>query len=482
MQNYYQFIIPRLNGDDIKRDFREHLSLVRKGIAGFIVFGGRLQEVRRLLKNLQEEAQLPLILASDLERGLGQQLKGGTLFPPAMALARAVRPDTSTTPGSRRLRLLRQAFAAIAGEARYAGINTVLAPVLDINTNPANPIIGVRAFGEDSATAGFFGTEMISTLQGNGIAACGKHFPGHGDTQTDSHISLPSIDRSLRSLSRQELVPFRKAVAAGVQMLMLGHLKVPALDPSGLPVSISSSAVAYLRKSLKFRGILITDAMNMGGLSRYSEEHACSMALTAGVDLLLHPLDADRVAAYLSKHKRHFQTDRIIHFRKGLLRSPDTKRPAFIENTRLSEELTGSAITISRDLRIGRNIFLLIISDEKSRKGQVFLKTLRTGLPQLRSAVLSPGEDGSRRLPSPEKDSTVITAVFSETRAWKGNTGRWLTETIRSLRDRTSLFISFGNPYLLNDIQDAGKMLVYWDSAAAQRKAAEKVLSRVSRR
>ncbi|TAN38774.1 MAG: hypothetical protein EPN25_13105 [Nitrospirae bacterium] len=482
MQNYYQFIIPRLNGEDIKRDLRKHLSLVRKGIAGFIIFGGRLREVRRLLKHLQEEARLPLIIASDLERGLGQQLRGGTLFPPAMALARAVRPDPSKALSQRKLRLLRQAFAAVAGEARYAGINTVLAPVLDINTNPDNPIIGVRAFGEDSDTAGFFGTEMISTLQGNGIAACGKHFPGHGDTQIDSHISLPSIDRSLRSLSRQELVPFRQAMAAGVQMLMLGHLKVPALDPSGLPVSISSPAVAYIRKSMKYRGILITDAMNMGGLSRYSEERACSMALQAGVDLLLHPLNTEKVAAYLRRQKQDYQTDRIRNFRKGLLRSPDTERPAFIENTRLSEELTGTAITISRDLRLGRNIFLLIISDEKSRKGQVFLKTLRTGLPQLRSAVLIPGADGSGRLPSPEKDCTVITALFSETRAWKGNTGLWLTQTIRSVQDRTSLFISFGNPYLLNDVQDAGKMLVYWDSDAAQIKAAEKVLRCVSRR
>src|SRR5512135_343146 len=124
MQNYYQFLIPRLNGKSIKKDFPHHLSLVKKGIAGFIIFGGRLEEVRKYIKKLQDESELPLIIASDLERGLGQQLQGGTQFPPAMALAKAALK--SRKDGIYNLPLLRKTFSAIAGEAAFAGINTIL--------------------------------------------------------------------------------------------------------------------------------------------------------------------------------------------------------------------------------------------------------------------------------------------------------------------------------------------------------------------
>jgi beta-N-acetylhexosaminidase len=169
MQNYYQSIVPRLDGENIKDDFRRYLSLVRKGIAGFIVFGGKLDEVKRYIRRLQEDARIPLVVASDLERGLGQQLRGGTLFPPAMALAHSC---GNAKAGGTDLRLLRRSFAAVADEAHYAGINTILAPVLDVNTNPKNPIIATRSFGEDVQTVSFFGCEMIKTLQRRGIAAC----------------------------------------------------------------------------------------------------------------------------------------------------------------------------------------------------------------------------------------------------------------------------------------------------------------------
>jgi len=131
------------------------------------------------------------------------------------------------------LRLLRASFRAIAAEAKYAGINTIFAPVLDVNTNPRNPIISVRAFGEDPETVSFFGCEMIRALQGSGIAACGKHFPGHGDTEVDSHIKLPLVKRGLKRLKGHELLPFQGAIEEQVKMIMLGHLSVPAWTVQG---------------------------------------------------------------------------------------------------------------------------------------------------------------------------------------------------------------------------------------------------------
>ncbi|MDP3259689.1 MAG: glycoside hydrolase family 3 N-terminal domain-containing protein, partial [Thermodesulfovibrionales bacterium] len=147
--NFYKFIIARLNGRDIEREFDYYLGLARKGIAGFIIFGGELNTVRRGISELQKEADNRLIIASDLERGLGQHIEGGTIFPPAMAIAKAIQKDSNKLQvTSNKLKLLKKIFKAIAVEARHAGINTIFAPVLDINTNPKNPIISTRAFGE----------------------------------------------------------------------------------------------------------------------------------------------------------------------------------------------------------------------------------------------------------------------------------------------------------------------------------------------
>ena len=487
VQNYYQYIIPRLNGDDIKKGFSGHLSLVKKGIAGFIVFGGRLREVRKHIRQLQESSDLPLILASDLERGLGQQLKGGTLFPPAMALARATARDGRKTDGPQisksGLKLLRQSFQALAEEARYAGINTILAPVLDINTNPDNPIIGVRSFGEDSGTVSRFGEEMVRTLQKHGIAACGKHFPGHGDTAVDSHIRLPSIQRSLASLNRTELQPFRRAVAAGVAMIMLGHLDVPALDSSGIPVSLSGKAVSYIRKSLHYNGLLITDAMNMGGLSGFSEEEASLMALRAGVDIILHPLNADRVAAYLRKKAYNADNLRLAEFRRGLSRFPDESVPRFEDNAHLSAALTSMTLALPKNFRVGSDPLFVILSDEKQRQGTQFVKTLRRALPVLSCITLNQQQQRKNNLrrvaAQATSGRTVITAVFSETRAWKGQTGGWMQESIAALTPLTGLFVSFGNPYLIRNIPAERKLLAYWNAETAQQAAAEAIIGRL---
>jgi len=278
MVNFYQFMVPRLNGQEIRERFSYYRSLVRKGVAGFIVFGGELDTVRVYIQKLQDVAEIPLIVSSDLERGLGQQLKGGTHFPPAMALATAYKnrqrakgkgPKEHT---GRDLAFIRKSFTALAEEAKYAGINTIFAPVLDINTNPQNPIIAGRAFGEEPGIVSLLGTEMIRTLQKNGIAACGKHFPGHGDTSIDSHIKLPVLKQDMARLKRYELKPFMAAVGAGVRMVMLGHLAVPAIDPSGVPASFSEKAVQFIRRSMGYDGILITDALNMGGIGHFSEQ------------------------------------------------------------------------------------------------------------------------------------------------------------------------------------------------------------------
>ncbi len=465
MQNYFQFMIPRLNGESIRKDFARHLALVKKGIAGFIIFGGRLEELRKYLRRLQEESSLPLIIASDLERGLGQQVRGGTLFPPAMALAKAAIRGRAGTGYD--LPLLRKTFTALAREAAYAGINTIFAPVLDINTNPKNPIIATRAFGEDEKTVSLLGLEMIRTLQKNGIAACGKHFPGHGDTEVDSHIRLPVVNREYKDLNNNELKPFKKAIANCVRMIMLGHLSVPALDGTGLPVSISKKAVQFLRKDLNYGGTVITDAMNMGGIGKYTEEEASFMALDAGVDLILHPSAAEKVVSHLKAKKKEFNVDRIENLRGNILRFPDEEIPSFENNRKLSEILTGDAITSNGRFSLHGPLLLVILNDEEDKKGTALAACLKKGIRDLRLRSINRGSKRKTH-PFPE-DVSVIVAIFSETKGWKGGAGDWLYQELSRLEKKAVLFISFGSPYLLDGVNSTAKILAYWDSESAQR-------------
>jgi len=487
-ENFYQFIIPRLNGKDIEKDFDYYLGLVKKGIAGFIIFGGKLEAVRQGISELQKEAERPLIIAADLERGLGQQLvgdstlrEGGTIFPPAMAIVAAFRSCQPSAISYQQKILLRKIFKAVALEAGYAGINTILAPVLDINTNPKNPIISTRAFGEDTETVSFFGIEMIKALQANGIAACGKHFPGHGDTEIDSHIGLPLIKKDMQSLEKTELVPFSGAVKAGVKMIMLGHLKVPALDPSGIPVSLSEKAVRYLRDRMGFKGILITDALNMGGIGKYSEERASLMALRAGVDLLLHPTDPERVVSYLQQKFSaigcQLSANRL--FRKSLrLATEKIKTPAapdFGKNRRLSEKITKMSIKIDGQIRPLKKPFLIILNDEEnapspiplprgeglkgrvedvslSEKGRILAERLKEKFPDLKLQILK-RSSRIQKLSVPD-NASVIVAIFSGIKAWKGGPSPWLLKCIKELDGKAGIFISFGSPYILDRIGD----------------------------
>lgn len=471
MVNYYQFIIPRLNGAEIGRNFAHYRSLVRKGVAGFIVFGGQIGQIRKYVRKLQSEAELPLIIASDLEQGLGQQVKGGTLFPPAMAVAEAVKKISRIDGERRALRTLKDTYKAIAVESAYAGINTIFAPVLDINTNPDNPIIAVRAFGEDAKTVSFFGSTMIKALQRSGIAACGKHFPGHGNTKTDSHIRLPSVMRSKRGLCSKELKPFQNAIDTGVKMLMLGHLNVPAITSSTVPVSLSGEAVRYVREDMKFRGVLVTDALNMGGIGRYTEEAAARMALHAGVDILLHPTDADSVVSYL--RKRHVEADpgNLRNFRMRLKKIRDIDSFDRERHQSLSDYLCRTAVKVSGSFRIRNGLVLVILNDDKDDDtGKILIQQLSRSHPGLK--VINLGEKpGSEKISLPA-DAPVVVALFSETRAWKGGAGRWLRRRLVSLRDRADVFVSFGSPYLLAGIRGP-KITIFWDSASAEKAAAE---------
>ncbi len=509
-----QLIIARLDGEDISKKFKRYKSLVKHGIGGFIIFGGRLKEVRDGIRQLQKSAEIPLFIASDLEQGLGQQIAGGTIFPPAMAIAKAVNRKNRDD-----VRLLRTSIDIIVEEARAAGINIIFSPVLDVNTNPQNPIICTRAFSDDPLEAAWFGKEFIKGFQKHGIIACAKHFPGHGDTTKDSHREMPTVKADIERLWNIELYPFSQAIRAKVKMIMVGHLNVPAVDPES-PSSLSRKTIqGLLRKKMGFQGLVVTDAMNMHAVSGKRgelEDEACLKALKTGADILLHPENPEKVIAYLFSQgdsimpKVEGSLKRILKAKKELSRGQVSGvRGQKIETKTgrdLAYKLTQKSIKIihkdkpplfchaelgsasKKTLKqvqgdsfevFSRQITVLIIDDDNNKSGKPFINTFKKRYKKIKTFYVDNNSSSSvlkkiSNLQTP--NSKLIIAVFSKVSAWKGRSG--LSRELRALLKKAvkaskySVIVGFCSPYILRGIKADAFVEAYTNSQQAQEAAA----------
>ncbi|MDQ3556325.1 MAG: beta-glucosidase, partial [Gemmatimonadota bacterium] len=260
------------------------------GVGGFVLFGGDAEAVRELTGELHRRSAHPLLIASDLERGAGQQFRGATPLPPAAALGSLGDPRISERAGE-----------LTAREARALGVNWIYAPVADVDLESRNPIIGTRAFGtEPEAVAAQVAAWTRGCARG-GALSCVKHFPGHGRTVGDSHAERPTVAAGRQELEA-DLAPFRAGFAAGTDATMTAHVSYPALDPSGRPATLSRPILhGLLREELGFGGLVVTDALIMDGLTEdVSEAQAAVEALAAGCDALLYPGDTDVVMRELA--------------------------------------------------------------------------------------------------------------------------------------------------------------------------------------
>lgn len=271
----------------------EILKLIREQKVGGLIFfqGGPVRETR-LLNEYQEASRVPLLVAMDAEWGLGMRLDSTISYPYQMALG-AIQNDT----------LIYRMGAEIARQMKRAGIHVNLAPVADVNNNPENPVINYRSFGEDKINVARKAIAYMKGMQDHGILTTAKHFPGHGDTDTDSHHSLPQINHSRQRLDSVELYPFRRMIDAGVGGVMVAHLNIPALDPSGVPSTLSKPIITdILRNELGFEGLVVTDAMNMRGVTEGNTPGVVDMrAILAGNDMLEFTEDVPRAIAEIRK-------------------------------------------------------------------------------------------------------------------------------------------------------------------------------------
>ncbi|MBZ5525764.1 MAG: glycoside hydrolase family 3 protein [Acidobacteriia bacterium] len=272
---------------------RFHLGsvLLTVPVDGPMLLRSEPYEEAMLANSLQRASKYPLIVAADFERGLSMRLNGVTVFPHAMAFGAAGKTNLAGEFGR-----------IVAEESRAVGVEWNFFPVADVNSNPANPIINTRSFGEDPAQVSALVSAYIAGARQAGMLTTVKHFPGHGDTSTDSHLGLAAVNRTREQIEQVDLPPFHAAITAGVDSIMTAHISVPALEPNPNKVATTSSAIitGLLRKEMGFKGIVATDAMEMGALTRLYPEggsaasgHAAVDAVRAGNDILLLPSDLE---------------------------------------------------------------------------------------------------------------------------------------------------------------------------------------------
>ncbi len=267
--------------------------LLELGVGGVILLGGSASELSLRCQQLQDWAQQPLLLCADVEEGVGQRFEGATWLPPPLSLGRLFAHEPE-----RAIALARRYGRCTGREARQLGLNWVLGPVCDVNNNPANPVINVRAWGETPAAVAALSSAFSEGLHAEGVLGCAKHFPGHGDTSVDSHLDLPVLPHSRKRLAAVELPPFEACIATGIDAVMTAHLRLPALD-AALPATLSKRVLTdLLRGELGFSGLVVTDALVMEAIARhYGAGEAAVLALEAGADLVLMPADADQAMA-----------------------------------------------------------------------------------------------------------------------------------------------------------------------------------------
>jgi beta-N-acetylhexosaminidase len=432
-----------------------------------------------LTNQLQAKARIPLLIGADFERGAAMRLDEGTSFPTAMALSSAGSPQDAYTMGK-----------ITALEARAVGIQWIYAPDADVNNNPGNPIINTRSFGEDPARVAEYVKAFVRGVEENGGLATAKHFPGHGDTAADSHIDLPTIPASRERLENLELVPFRAAIAAGVGSIMTGHLSVPALEPDpNTPATLSPHILTdLLRHELKFQGLIVTDAMDMGGITvRYAPGEAAVRAVLAGVDALLMPPvpDAAFEALQTAVRSGRISTERLdTSVRRILL----AKAKLGLNENRLvdlnsinqtlgsvarqseAQEISDRGITLLRDTprrlpldgtKPGRALLLAFYADPEPYPGEDLERELKSRF----DSVVSLRADtrfvnaGVLKLPPPDTYDVAILALFVRVSDRKGNVDvpaeqAGLAEQVYKT-GKPVITVGFGSPYLIERFPQA---------------------------
>jgi beta-glucosidase-like glycosyl hydrolase/CubicO group peptidase (beta-lactamase class C family) len=452
------------------------------------------------LNDLQHRAKIPLLVGADLESGTRMRLEEGTSFPSAMAIAATGDPKFAYDAGK---------YTAL--EARATGIHWIFAPDADLNDNPDNPIINIRSFGEDSKSVSAYVRQSVRGIEENGALATAKHFPGHGNVNVDSHLSLATIPGSRDELESNELIPFRAAIQAKVSAIMPGHLAVPAFEPNpATPATLSRNILTgLLREKLKFTGLIVTDALDMGGVTSIaSPGEAAVRAVEAGVDVLLLPPVPDAAITALENAVRSGRIPesridasvRRILAAKVRLRinknrfvdvaqlSQKFARPKFASR---SQEIADRGVTLLRDrphllpLDSTQRLRVLLVAlsaDPDRCPGETIEPEIRPRVDSL--AVLRADTQFSPvsalRFPPPSSYDVAIAALFVRVADRKGNVAfpedqrAFVNELLAA--GKPAVVAAFGSPYLISRFPQAATWVAQFSTNDVSQRAVARAI------
>ena len=436
------------------------------GVGGFILFGGRAEAVAELTARLRAGSPHPILVGADLERGAGQQFSGLTGLPPLAALGAL--DDVMVAYEAGRI---------TAAEARSVGVDWVYAPVADLAVEPDNPIVGTRSFGPDPLAVARQMTAWILGCHDGGALSCAKHFPGHGRTTTDSHLVLATVDAGGRLLA-QDLVPFAAAVEAGVPTVMTAHVAYPAWDSSGAAATLSKRILTdLLRRQLGFDGLVVSDAMNMGGVMAAGGQPAGIRAVAAGVDALLHPDEPEALAAALGEADADtLSPARLADAFERVARAAGRAAalaPGDASGAREWASATAQRVVLALrgqpQALAGTRVRLLTVDDDTGgpfaspSRGTFPAALHRAGVAVSEGAALSDGEH-------------TVLAVYCEPRAWKGRPGL-SADSERQVRealggDPSALVVLFAHPRFAASVPGGGALVTAWGGEALMQEAA----------
>jgi beta-N-acetylhexosaminidase len=475
-------------------------EILENKIGGFTVYRGESNAIASVTNELQKMSKLPLLIAADYERGLRMGQRTGTPFTTNMGLGATGDVSAAFRQGK-----------IICEEMRAIGVNWLFAPVVDINNNPDNPVINIRSFGANPNKVGEFGAALVKGVKEANCLSTLKHFPGHGDTATDSHIGLSVITIDRQRLDSVELVPFKMAIEAGADSVMTAHVALPRITGDEIPSTLNPKvSTDILRKELKFDGIISTDAMEMGAIKKtFSDERSAVMAVLAGADVVLLPnstkvaidtienavkngeITEERINESVrrllkAKYKLGLADNRLVDLAKvnAIIEKP--------ENVKEANAIAEKSITLLRNeanfLPINaetakKTMFVVVAADDDAAEGQTFIPEVQRRVSNAKIAKLDPRStqpDYDKVLSDAKGFENIILAVFVKRAAEKGTVKlpdmqtNFVQKAIAS--DKKVAVVAFGSPYLIRQFPEAKTYAVTYAIEDVAQFAATKTL------
>lgn len=510
-----QMIVPRAYTHYMSADSRPYRELLRSvdslKVGGLVYFQGDVSEMALVANEMQARADIPLLISADFEWGTAMRMRRGTLFPVAMALGATRDPGLAFRMGQ-----------AIAREARAVGVHQNFGPVADINTNPENPVINVRSFGEDTELVQSMAKAYMEGLHDGGVISTAKHFPGHGDTDIDSHLDLPLLLFDHTRLHSIELAPFRHIIDHGVMSIMSAHVAVPVLgEEERRPATLSRNIMSnLLRDELGFTGLVVTDALEMRAITRnYLPDEAAVMAIEAGADMILLSPDIDLAMQSLLEAVRSGRIPRehidrsvrrilLMKYWVGLHENRFVDVPGYRsivahnDHRELAREIARNSMTLVRNennvlpvlIDSGKKILIVIIADRENQQvavtrpyaarptepaGEYFIRQMRERYNNVEAFRLDPRSNRieiDSLMAKVRESDIVVGAAHVQARSSQGDIA--IPEEMRRALVSISetgipyVIVSFGDPYFIKNVPEVDAYLCAYSSAEASVEAA----------